>query len=153
VENVIIDDKERRELRALVKQIKGESCVLVLGPHIAKRPSDPKGRTLSEILAGELTAGLNKAADGKPLSLFEVAELHYNEYGSRSRLEVEVEEFYAQDLESTTEFHVDIAELPFRLCISASPDSLMLTAFTKTKAYKQPQTSFIVFSLRNARIK
>ena len=142
MENFGIGDKERRELRALVKQIKSESCVLVLGPRIAVRASDPKGRTLDEILASELLANLNKGAGERPINLRDAAELHYAEYGSRSQLEVEVEEFYARERESTTEFHRNLADLPFRLCISASPDSLILAA---SRCGKQPQTDYYSF--------
>lgn len=142
MKNFSIEDEERRELRALVKQVKSENCVLVLGPRIAVRASDPKGPMLEEILAGELLAGLKKTAGERPLSLRDAAELHYHEHGTRSRLEVEVEEFYVRESEAT-EFHRDLAELPFRLCISASPDSLMLNAFIK--ADKQPQTDYYRF--------
>jgi hypothetical protein len=142
VDNFSIGDQERRELRALGKQVKSENCVLVLGPRIAVRASDPNGPTLDEILAGVLVAGLIKAAGKKPCSLRDAAERHYNEYG-RSRLEVEVEEFYARESGTTTEFHQDLAELPFRLCISASPDSLMLTAFKN--AGKHPQRDYYSF--------
>jgi nucleotide-binding universal stress UspA family protein len=155
VEHSIVDDEEQRELRALVKQVKSENCVLVLGPRIAVRASDPKGPTLDEILAGELLVGLNKAAGDRPPNLRDAAELHYTEHGTRSRLEVEVEEFYARESELSTEFHLDLAELPFRLCISASPDSLMLNAFRK--AGKLPQTDYYRFqpqrcSKRTARL-
>ena len=48
LENSGVDkEKERRELRILVEQIKSDSgCVLVLGPRIAVRAEDPARRPL-----------------------------------------------------------------------------------------------------------
>ena len=64
MENFSIDDKDRRELRMLLKLIKRESCVLVLGPRIAVRASDPRGPTLDEVLIAKLH-GLNELASRK----------------------------------------------------------------------------------------
>ena len=82
MEMLNIDEREeRRELRALAKQIHSESCVLVLGPRLAVRASDPKGQTLDQILANELLVGLSIAAEEKPRSLREAAEIHFNQHG------------------------------------------------------------------------
>jgi hypothetical protein len=54
-----------------------------------------------------------------------------------------VRDFYARETNSTTDFHRHLAQLPFRLCISASPDSLMLTAFEATD--KRPQRDYYSF--------
>ena len=48
-----------------------------------------------------------------------------------------------REASSTTDFHRDLARLPFKLCVSASPDSLMLTAFKE--ADKAPQKGFYRF--------
>jgi hypothetical protein len=54
-----------------------------------------------------------------------------------------VRDFYANEARSTTDFHRDLAHLPFRLCVNASPDSLMLTAFDE--ANKSPQKGYYSF--------
>jgi hypothetical protein len=137
-------EKERRELRILVEQIKSDSgCVLVLGPRIAVRAEDPARRPLDEILAGELVSSLKTAAKEPPPSLRRAADLHYKENRSRAALEIDVRDFYARETNSTTNFHRHLAQLPFRLCISASPDSLMLTAFEA--AGKRPQRDYYSF--------
>lgn len=148
MENSGVDkEKERRELRILVEQIKSESgCVLVLGPRIAVRAKDPDRRPLDEILAGELVNGLKTRANEPPPSLRRAADLHYKENRSRAALEIDVRDFYARETNSTTDFHRHLAQLPFRLCISASPDSLMLTAFTT--AGKRPQRDYYSFQAR-----
>jgi nucleotide-binding universal stress UspA family protein len=145
MENFSVDDKERRELRALLKLIKRENCVLVLGPRIAVSASRPGGATLEELLSTKLHCSLQNAPTERPSSLRAAAELHYKEFG-RTQLEVEVEEFYSSEGETTTDFHRDLAKLPFRLCISASADNMMLTAFKGVP--KQPQMDYYRFNLK-----
>jgi hypothetical protein len=119
---------ERRGLRKLVEQLKGESgCVLVLGPRVAVRAGDPDRRPLDETLAEQLLASLNEGETS--LGLRHAADLHFRTHKDRRELQLLVEEFYALESNSTTLFHQQLAQLPFRLCISASPDSLMLNAF------------------------
>jgi TIR domain/SIR2-like domain len=140
VENSTSSDKERQELRILIKQIKSESgCVLVLGPRVAIRANDPSRRPLDELLASELHAQLGQPASEMP-TLRRAADAHFRQGGNRDGLELLVQDFYAREANSTTDFHRDLARLPFRLCISASPDSLMLTAFKE--ASKSPQKGY-----------
>lgn len=125
-------DADRRELRGLVERIKRGDCVLVLGPRLAVRAHDPEHRPLDELLAGDLMATLGLSQSGpspSPVSLRRAADLHYRLRQDREELELAVQDFYAREADSTTDFHRDLASLPFRLCVSASPDSLMLTAF------------------------
>lgn len=145
MENSGVDnEKERRELRILVEQIKSDSgCVLVLGPRIAVRAEDPDRRPLDEILAGELISDLKRTVNEPLPNLRRAADLHYKEHRSRAALEIDVRDFYARETSSTTDFHRHFAQLPFRLCISASPDSLMLTAFEA--AGKRPQRDYYSF--------
>ena len=136
---------ERQDLSILVKQIKSDSgCVLVLGPRIAVRTKDPNRQPLDEILAAELLASLRQLSGDTSATLGRAAELHYRENGNRSRLELKVQEFYGREKTETTDFHRHLAELPFRLCISASPDSLMLNAFELVEN-KRPQKDYYRF--------
>jgi SIR2-like domain/TIR domain len=144
VESAGIDEKERHELRILVEQIKSDSgCVLVLGPRIAVRANDPTRRPLSDILSAQLYANLNDPGDEIQYNLRHVADLYYRYHQNRVRLELEVQDFYRHEMDVTTDLHRQLARLPFRLCISASPDNLMLTAFKE--ANKQPKSDHYRF--------
>jgi hypothetical protein len=138
VENPRQSDAEARELRGLVERIKRGDCVLVLGPRVAVRPDDPERLPLEDRLAEELVASAGAEgpeAEQASTNLRRAADLHYRLRKDREDLELTVQDFYTRE-SATTAFHRDLAELPFRLCISASPDSLMLTAFEQ--AGKKP---------------
>jgi len=64
-------------------------------------------------------------------------------------LELAAQDFYRREASSTTDFHRHLARLPFKLCISASPDSLMLTAFEETEI-KRPQRACYCFKRDSA---
>lgn len=146
MENSQQNDTELRELRGLVERIKRGDCVLVLGPHVAIRTSDPDRRPLDELLASDLLTSIGaqgSEASHAPTNLRRAAELYYRERHDREELELVVQDFYARESGSTTDFHRDLARLPFRLCVSASPDSQMLTAFEE--ANKSPQKGYYSF--------
>ncbi|SRR6266446_214552 len=146
MEHATPDDPEVRDLRSLVERIKRGDCVLVLGPRVAIRANDSDRRPLDELLACELVASIDaqrKEASVSTLTLRSAADLHYRIRQDRVELELAVQDFYARDAGSTTVFHRDLARLPFRLCVSASPDSLMLTAFRE--ANKSPQEGYYSF--------
>ena len=98
----------------------------MLGPRIAFRPDDPERRPLDELLAAELLESIG--VEG-PAQLRRAADLYYRETRDREVLELTVRDFYDREAPATTAFHTNLAALPFRLCISASPDNLMLRAF------------------------
>lgn len=138
-------DRESRELRSLVERIKRGDCVLVLGPRAAIRPDDPEHRPLDDVLAGDLVASLDPPASEQQVSsLRAAADLYYRVRQDREELELAVRDFYAEHGDATTEFHRDLARLPFRLCVSASPDNLMFRAFEA--AGKAPQRGHYNFS-------
>ncbi|HKO55872.1 MAG TPA: SIR2 family protein, partial [Thermoanaerobaculia bacterium] len=129
------------ELRSLVERIKRKDCVLVLGPRVAVRPGDPDRRPLEELLACEILSqtdvGPNEAALSST-NLRRAADLYLRlKRNDRVELELAVQDFYSRDAEQTTDFHVDLAALPFKLCICATPDDLMLHAYEKVG--KAPQ--------------
>jgi TIR domain/SIR2-like domain len=146
VDDVELTSVELRELRGLVERIKRGDCVLVLGPRIATRVHDSERRPLDEQLARELLDGIGDVRiepSSSAISLRRAADLYYRERRDRDELELAVQEFYARESEETTQFHGNLAQLPFRLCISASPDSLMLSAFKQ--ASKSPQMGYYNF--------
>jgi hypothetical protein len=139
------DDNEQRDLRKLIEQIKSESgCVLVLGPRVAVRADDAQRRPLDEILAGRILYGLTEATSETSLGLRHAADLHFRHHKDRQDLQLWVRDFYTDETKSsTTPFHRHLADLPFRLCISTSPDSLMLNAFESVG--KHPRKSYYDF--------
>ena len=138
-------DRELRELRGLVERIKRGDCVLVLGPRVAIRAGDPERVPLEELLTAELVSALGSdaPANAQSMSLRRAADLHYRVRKDREDLELTVQDFYAREAAATTDFHRDLAHLPFRLCIVASPDGLMLKAFEE--AGKEPQNGHYGF--------
>jgi hypothetical protein len=146
MENSLQNKTELRELRTLVERIKRGNCVLVLGPRVAIRANDPDRQPLDELLACDLLASIG--AQGSvpllpPVNLRRAADLYYSQRKDRVDLELAVQDFSEHEAGSTTDFHRDLAQLPFRLCVSASPDSLMLTAFEE--ANKSPQKGYYSF--------
>ena len=136
-ELVVQGEDERRELLFLVELMKRDSgCVLVVGPRVAIGGNDPNPKPLDETLAGELCPETASPSE-RPANLREAAELHYRFFNHRTRLELAVQDFYARTARLTSDFHRNLAKLPFRLCISLSPDSLMLNALKE--AGKRPQ--------------
>jgi len=139
-------ESERRELRGLVARIKRGDCVLILGPRTSVPAGDPQRTPLDELLAAEIVAALEReAGSGRPgpLTLRRAAELHYRVRHDRDELELLVQDFYARHTGQTTEFHRNLAQLPFKLCVNASPDGLMASAFTE--AGKHPRTGHYSF--------
>jgi hypothetical protein len=141
------NERELRELRGLVERINRGDCVLVLGPRVAVRADDPERRPLDQLLAEELieSIGVTGAeSEASAADLHRAADLYYRTRQDRVELDVAVQDFYEREGSATTDFHRDLAKLPFRLCISASPDSLMLNAFAETEG-KAPQKGYYAF--------
>jgi hypothetical protein len=140
------NERELRELRGLVERINRGDCVLVLGPRVAVRPDDPERRPLDSLLAEELMESIGVTAEGtaSPANLHRAADLYYQTRQDRVELDLAVQDFYEREASATTDFHRDLAKLPFRLCICASPDSQMLNAFAETEG-KTPQKGYYGF--------
>lgn len=141
------NERELRELRGLVERINRGDCVLVLGPRVAVRADDPERQPLDSLLARELIESIGvPGAEGiaSAASLHHAADLYYRTRQDRVELDVAVQDFYEREASATTDFHRDLAKLPFRLCISASPDSLMYNAFEATEG-KSPQKGYYAF--------
>jgi hypothetical protein len=47
----------------------------------------------------------------------------------RTGLEIAVEDFYTPYRDQTTQLHLDLAALPFTLCISTTPERFLINAF------------------------
>jgi len=142
MENSTADEIEL--LKTLVEEINSPSgCVLVLGPRVAVRADDPNRRPLDEILACELLASVHETANETPPSLRHAAELFCDRKGGRTPLERLARDFYARETKAPTDFHRNLAALPFKLCLSASPGHQMMAAFKEVG--KAPQCDYYHF--------
>ena len=142
MENSTSDEIEL--LKTLVEEINSPSgCVLVLGPRVAVRADDVNRRPLDEILACELLAGVQEAVNESPPSLRHAAELFCHHRGGRTPLECLARDFYARETSTPTDLHRNLAAMPFRLCVSASPGHQMMAAFKE--AGKEPRSDYYNF--------
>ena len=133
-------EAQRRELRALAARIKDGLCVLVLGPYTSVRPDDPTRTPLEQHLSAAILESLGSpagCAGPEPPTLRRACELYYQQQRDREELELLVQDFYAGTSGMTTDFQRNLAQLPFRLCVNASPDDLMHAALVE--AGKKPQ--------------
>jgi TIR domain/SIR2-like domain len=133
-----------RRFGGLVTKIHRGECVLVLGPRIAI-PVDIAGGprvTIDHYLSARLLedAGL---ASTSHVALREAVARCEREKGAaacRSFIQELVSEFD----QLTTELHTDLASLPFRLVLMATPDRMMVNALTS--AGKTPQEACYNYS-------
>ena len=136
-------------LKTLVEQVNSPSgCVLVLGPRAAVRPEDVNRRPLDEILAGQLLESVHETVGEAPPSLRHAAELFCHRNGSRTNLERSARDFYAREAKAATDFHRDLAVLPIRLCLNASPGHQMMAAFKEVG--KTPGSDYYHFRGRKS---
>jgi len=125
-----VQKSELRELRGLVERINRGDCVLVLGPHVAVRKSDR--RPLHELFAEELDAE-------DPTNVRRAAEMYLaKRRQDRDEVAAILRDVY--DGAEVTDLHRDLAQLPFRICLNASWDNMMATAFEQ--AGKAPVTAY-----------
>jgi hypothetical protein len=135
--------------RILLKSIRQRKCVLLLGPGAAVDPADQERGPLSIQLANLLAKELRDARRGHDLlatnDLAYVAQTYKHEMPKRrAGLEIAVEDFYAPYRDRTTQLHLDLAALPFTLCINTTPERFLLNAFRRT-ALKRPTYEFYHF--------
>jgi hypothetical protein len=102
--------------RGLVERIRRGTCILLLGPGVAIDPNDPEQTPLSVSLARCLAADTTVAGDKDLIdcdNLTYVAQLFHRRKKDRIELEMVVDDFYQSFDQLMSNFHQDIAELPF----------------------------------------
>jgi hypothetical protein len=125
--------------RGLVERIRRGTCILLLGPGVAIDPDDPEQTPLSVSLARCLAADATVAGDKDLIdcdNLTYVAQLFHRRKKDRIELEMVVDDFYQSFDQLAPNFHRDIAELPFTLCINTTPDNFLYHALIE--AGKEP---------------
>jgi hypothetical protein len=141
---------EETDWRVLLKSIRQKKCILLLGPGVAVDPVNVLGDCLPIQFAQRLAAELRSAGKGGGLlatgDLAHVAQTYRREMRQRrAGLELATEDFYAPYREQTTQLHLDLATLPFTLCISTTPERFLLNAFNQTLPEKKPIYDFYHF--------
>lgn len=116
-----------RHLSGLVTKIEDHDCVLVLGPRIAT-PREVAGRDISidDYLAAALIEDLGVTST-EPVDLRH-AIARYERDRSAAACRSLVQDLANQLDGYATELHRDLAALPFRLILTATPDRMMAAA-------------------------
>jgi TIR domain/SIR2-like domain len=122
-----------RRFGGLVAKIEEGDCVLVLGPRIAAPRAVAGGDVpIDEHLAARLREDLGDTGT-EPMDLRH-AIARYQRERSASACRSLMQELAAEFDGQTTDLHLDLASLPFRLVLSATPDRMMAQALrTKGK--------------------
>ncbi|MBV9158789.1 MAG: toll/interleukin-1 receptor domain-containing protein [Acidobacteriaceae bacterium] len=143
---------QTRSLRALARRIHDGNCVLVLGPGASTDSVEsreiPVHVKLAKKLAGELRLSKEDKKDLNSEDLRHVSQVLWALKRSSTLLQEEVIDFYRGYSGKTNEFHRNIAALPFRVCITTTPDDFLETALIQTG--KKPMRDF--YNFRSARI-
>ena len=146
----MLESLEER-LRILSREIRSGSCLLALGPGASIDSREGQEVPLSVRLANKLAKEIeanhraSEIGDLNPDDLRHVAQLTL-ELELRSDLQLlqdRVCGFYQEFSGKTTDFHRRIASLPFKLCITTTPDDFLYNAFVAEG--KTPARAFYDF--------
>ncbi len=125
----------------LIRAIRQEKCILLLGPDAACQQEHGQMRQLTELLSHELARKIQPEIDAlkiEPSNFPQVAQLYAKQRG-RNYLETQVSAFYKERKQLTSQLHRDLAALPFVLFITSTPDKMLLRALQEHAA-KEPFT-------------
>lgn len=116
--------------RTLIESIKRDDCILLLGPQASFDPGDPDHVPLTIRLAHHLADHAGLAGNNDLVNRNDVAHVAqlFKQQFDRYSLGEAVEGFYAPYQKLTTQFHRDMAALPFSLCINTTPDDFYFNA-------------------------
>jgi hypothetical protein len=143
-----MENLNERDWRRLIDSINRRHCVLLSGPDVVFDPEGSDGAPLVSVLARKLAESLPPSNPPVSDDLAHVAQLRYNADGDRADLEFEVEEFYKPLADRTSEFHRNLAELPFTLCLTTTPANFLSNAFRAAR--KSPVSEFYHFRKHRA---
>lgn len=120
---------KEKDWNALIHSIRQGNCILMLGPDTAIEEVNEHPRPLAEILANQLAEDIDKSIREKinTSNLAEVSQYYSMEMG-RNDLEVMVQSFYEKRQLMSSQFHKDLAALPFYFVITTSPDNMFYEA-------------------------
>ena len=125
-------DWEDENWDTLIYSLHQNNCILMLGPDAATEEVNGRHRPLTEILANELAEkidpGIKKELN--PSDLAQVAQQYCMEKG-RLDLEARVSAFFNARLNLTSDFHKNLAALPFYFIVTTTPDNMFPEALKK----------------------
>lgn len=145
-----ISEWKEKDWKALILAIQQDNCILMLGPDSAVEKVKSKSRVLTEILANQLAEDLDPHIKEKinTANLSEVSQHNVLEKKlGRTDLEGEVQTFYQHRRSLCSQFHRDLAALPFYFIITSSPDYMFYEALKKEN--KEPVTARYHFKGKN----
>lgn len=135
-----------KEWRALIQSIWNGRCILILGPNLVTDEGVPDARPVSEILAGELQEELS--GDAVPpdfkgtLPLVGQAWL-VPEDNYPADLQIRACDAYrTRTARRESKIHTELARLPFRICLTTTPDHLMIDALQTSGQGKEPHWAY-----------
>jgi hypothetical protein len=119
----------------------------MLGPDVAVDPYTLSGSPLTSLFARELAEQLPPdIPEVIRDDLAAVTQLYLDDQvGYRVDLQLEVDDFYRPFIGRTTQLHLDLAALPFSLCLVTTPDRFLRQAFEEV-AGKSPVSAFYNFA-------
>ena len=138
-----MENLNERDWYRVLEAINRGKCILLAGSDIVFEDNGPDAISLPRRLARKLADSLPSGTLVMTDDLAHVAQLRYNEDGDRSDLEFEVKDFFSPLAGQTSDFHRDLAALPFTLCLTTTPDNFMAQAFRE--AGKVPIEEFYHF--------
>ena len=122
---------QENDWRRLIRVIRNDACILLLGPDVAFDPDDPASTPLSAKLASILSEQLESAYNAaRGVHLTHIAQIYQRE-NDRISLELEVEDFYRHCAGRTTDVHRRLAALSISHCIDLTPAGLMANAYVE----------------------
>lgn len=128
-----------RKLSGLIAKLQQGDCVLVLGPRVAMPPElAPPATPIDDYFAGKLVEELGDAATEAPNLRRSIAR--YERERSASACRSLVQELASELDAHSTDLHRDLAALPFRLILSATPDRMLVNALAEQG--KQPREAY-----------
>ena len=149
-------DLNERDWSTLVRSICRGHCILLLGPDIALDPYDPGSEPLTAILAKNLArdiAGYGHTFGDNDLPQIAQMCLQHGHSGpvrsGHTDLEYAVEDFYRPYSKQTSQFNLDLAALPFEICVTTSFDRFLINAFEQTSG-KSPTHDY--YDYRSGRV-
>ncbi|MCP4264477.1 MAG: TIR domain-containing protein [Candidatus Brocadiaceae bacterium] len=131
-----MEELSELDWRCLIDAIQSGKCILILGPDAALDKSTGQQVPITKILASKLIGKMG--TEGSPLKMddpLHVSQAYYNHLRQNKKdrryLEIEVKDFYTEHSNKTSKVHLDLACLPFSLCVIACHDKYLENAFVK----------------------
>ena len=130
--------------KALAHSIQSGKCILVLGRGASTYLEAGQETPIHLKLSRQLWERLGeRKSEVDPDDLRHVSQVVYDKSRSLTELQIDVADFYEQFSGSTTEFHRNLAALPFQVCITTGPDDFLFKAFED--AGKRPVREYYDF--------